>query len=113
MSTQIRIGIAGYGNLGRGVEAALAKNPDAASALWTFVQQHWERMVKVLPMQGMRLFVQGAAYLTLADQFSEIRRFLEERPVEGGRRQLGQSLERLQVLLALRQREGALQSTQV
>ncbi len=28
MSTQIRIGIAGYGNLGRGVEAALAKNPD-------------------------------------------------------------------------------------
>ncbi|MBZ2199675.1 diaminopimelate dehydrogenase [Occultella gossypii] len=28
MSTPIRIGIAGYGNLGRGVEAALAKNPD-------------------------------------------------------------------------------------
>ncbi|TDE95028.1 diaminopimelate dehydrogenase [Occultella glacieicola] len=28
MGTVIRIGIAGYGNLGRGVEAALAKNPD-------------------------------------------------------------------------------------
>lgn len=28
MSKQIRIGIAGYGNLGRGVEAAVAKNPD-------------------------------------------------------------------------------------
>lgn len=28
MSNQIRIGIAGYGNLGRGVEAAIAKNPD-------------------------------------------------------------------------------------
>jgi len=28
MSTQIRIGIAGYGNLGRGVEAAIGKNPD-------------------------------------------------------------------------------------
>ena len=28
MSTPIRIGIAGYGNLGRGVEAALAQNPD-------------------------------------------------------------------------------------
>ena len=28
MSKQIRIGIAGYGNLGRGVEAAIAKNPD-------------------------------------------------------------------------------------
>ena len=28
MTTQIRIGIAGYGNLGRGVEAALAQNPD-------------------------------------------------------------------------------------
>ncbi|WP_154792444.1 diaminopimelate dehydrogenase [Occultella kanbiaonis] len=28
MSAPIRIGIAGYGNLGRGVEAALAKNPD-------------------------------------------------------------------------------------
>ena len=30
MTTQIRIGIAGYGNLGRGVEAALAQNPDMA-----------------------------------------------------------------------------------
>lgn len=28
MNSQIRIGIAGYGNLGRGVEAALTKNPD-------------------------------------------------------------------------------------
>lgn len=28
MSSLIRIGIAGYGNLGRGVEAAIAKNPD-------------------------------------------------------------------------------------
>lgn len=28
MSRKIRIGIAGYGNLGRGVEAAIAKNPD-------------------------------------------------------------------------------------
>jgi len=28
MSTPIRIGIAGYGNLGRGVEAAVGKNPD-------------------------------------------------------------------------------------
>ena len=28
MSSPIRIGIAGYGNLGRGVEAAIAKNPD-------------------------------------------------------------------------------------
>src|SRR5690606_2620011 len=28
MAERIRIGIAGYGNLGRGVEAALARNPD-------------------------------------------------------------------------------------
>lgn len=28
MTSQIRIGIAGYGNLGRGVEAALSQNPD-------------------------------------------------------------------------------------
>ena len=30
MSAPIRIGIAGYGNLGRGVEAAIAKNADMA-----------------------------------------------------------------------------------
>lgn len=30
MNAPIRIGIAGYGNLGRGVEAAIAKNPDMA-----------------------------------------------------------------------------------
>ena len=28
MSAKIRIGIAGYGNLGRGVELALGQNPD-------------------------------------------------------------------------------------
>ncbi|HTU15599.1 MAG TPA: diaminopimelate dehydrogenase [Solirubrobacterales bacterium] len=32
MSERIRIGIAGYGNLGRGTEAALAKNPDMTVA---------------------------------------------------------------------------------
>lgn len=32
MSAQIRIGIAGYGNLGRGVEAAIAKNADMTLA---------------------------------------------------------------------------------
>lgn len=32
MSKQIRIGIAGYGNLGRGVEAAIDKNPDMTLA---------------------------------------------------------------------------------
>ena len=32
MNTQIRIGIAGYGNLGRGVEAAVAVNPDMTLA---------------------------------------------------------------------------------
>lgn len=31
-NTPIRVGIVGYGNLGRGVEAALAKNPDMATA---------------------------------------------------------------------------------
>ena len=28
MSQRIRVAIAGYGNLGRGVEAALTQNPD-------------------------------------------------------------------------------------
>ncbi|WP_251837545.1 diaminopimelate dehydrogenase [Serpens gallinarum] len=32
MGKQIRIGIVGYGNLGRGVEAAIAKNPDMTLA---------------------------------------------------------------------------------
>ncbi len=32
MSDTIRIGIAGYGNLGRGVEASIARNPDMALA---------------------------------------------------------------------------------
>jgi diaminopimelate dehydrogenase len=28
MTSKIRIGIAGYGNLGRGMQAAITKNPD-------------------------------------------------------------------------------------
>ena len=48
MTTQIRIGIAGYGNLGRGVEAALAQNPDM-SLVGVFSRRDPETVVTLDP----------------------------------------------------------------
>ena len=42
----IRIGILGYGNLGRGVECAIRQNPDMElAAVFTF---HWKDKIDVL-----------------------------------------------------------------
>ncbi|ENO86701.1 diaminopimelate dehydrogenase [Thauera linaloolentis] len=48
MSNQIRIGIAGYGNLGRGVEAAIAKNPDMA-LVGVFTRRSPESVTPLFP----------------------------------------------------------------
>lgn len=48
MTTRIRIGIAGYGNLGRGVEAAVAKNPDMA-LVGVFTRRAPEALAPLLP----------------------------------------------------------------
>ena len=57
MSAPIRIGIAGYGNLGRGVEAALAKNPDM-SLTGIFTRRN---PAELTPLSA------GAAVYTMAD----------------------------------------------
>lgn len=48
MTSQIRIGIAGYGNLGRGVESALAQNPDM-TLVGVFTRRAPEDVVTVNP----------------------------------------------------------------
>ena len=58
-----------------------------------------DELVRVLPMQGMRLVLQGVAYQVEAEGVAE---FLKARPVEGGVRLLSQSLEQL----AIRRRLG-------
>ena len=83
---------------------ALSKNPAAVEVLWNWVSEHWEQLCSVLPMQGMRLFLQGVPHLILPGRFAEIRDFLSQRPVEGGRRQLQQGLERLEIGLRLHSR---------
>ncbi|GMU54051.1 MAG: hypothetical protein AMXMBFR33_31970 [Candidatus Xenobia bacterium] len=83
---------------------AACKNPAAADTVWSFVRARWEELIAVLPMQGMRLFLQGVPFLVLPERAEEMKRFLTERPVEGGRRQLTQSLECLDIALRLRAR---------
>lgn len=82
---------------------AMLMQREGRRVAWPFVAAHWDELVQVLPMQGMRLILQGAAYLaeplqpTVAD-------FLVPRPVEGGARLLHQSLEQLVVRQGLQAR---------
>ncbi len=70
MNPQIRIGIAGYGNLGRGVEAALAKNPDM-TLIGVFTRRAPESVrplsaaTPVHPIASLRAFKNGIDVLIL------------------------------------------------
>ena len=57
MSDTIRIGIAGYGNLGRGVEASIARNPDMA-LVGIFTRRAPEQLTALLP--GVPVFSMDA-----------------------------------------------------
>ncbi len=70
MNAKIRIGIAGYGNLGRGVEAAIGQNPDMA-LVGIFTRRDPRALeplgsdVPVLPIDGIDAFAERIDVLVL------------------------------------------------
>lgn len=70
MGTKIRLGIAGYGNLGRGVEAAIAQNPDT-ELVGIFTRRDPESVrplsadVGVHPLDGIDAFADRIDVLVL------------------------------------------------
>lgn len=80
-------------------------NRDAGEIAWFFVSSEWEAITTRLPSNSIARLLEGIRGLSIPGVAAEVMSFFETHEVPQGDKILAQHLERLEVNLALRQRE--------
>jgi puromycin-sensitive aminopeptidase len=80
-------------------------NRDAGEIAWFFVSSEWEAITTRLPSNSIARFLEGIRGLSKLGTADEVMAFFETHEVPQGDKILAQHLERLEVNVALRQRE--------
>jgi len=80
-------------------------NRDAGEIAWFFVSSEWEAITTRLPSNSIARFLEGIRGLSRSGTAAEVMAFFETHEVPQGDKILAQHLERLEVTVALRQRE--------
>ena len=80
-------------------------NRDAGEIAWFFVSSEWEAITTRLPSNSIARFLEGIRGLSKPETAAEVMEFFETHEVPQGDKILAQHLERLEVNVALRQRE--------
>ncbi len=80
-------------------------NRDAGEIAWFFVSSEWEAIITRLPSNSIARFLEGIRGLSKSGTAAEVMVFFETHEVPQGDKILAQHLERLEVNVALRQRE--------
>ncbi len=80
-------------------------NRDAGEIAWFFVSSEWEAITTRLPSNSIARFLEGIRALSKPGTAAEVMAFFETHEVPQGDKILAQHLERLEVNVALRQRE--------
>ena len=80
-------------------------NPDAGEIAWFFVSSEWDAITTRLPSNSIARFLEGIRGLSKPSVAAEVLSFFETHEVPQGDKILAQHLERLEVNVALRQRE--------
>jgi puromycin-sensitive aminopeptidase len=80
-------------------------NRDAGEIAWFFVSSEWEAITTRLPSNSIARFLEGIRGLSRSGTAAEVMVFFETHEVPQGDKILAQHLERLEVNVALRQRE--------
>ena len=80
-------------------------NRDAGEIAWFFVSSEWEAITTRLPSNSIARFLEGIRGLSKPGTATEVLAFFETHEVPQGDKILAQHLERLEVNVALRQRE--------
>ena len=80
-------------------------NRDAGEIAWFFVSSEWEAITTRLPSNSIARFLEGIRGLSKLGTAAEVMAFFETHEVPQGDKILAQHLERLEVNVALRQRE--------
>jgi len=84
----------------------LLANRAGGAAVWEAVKAQWESLAAKLPQNLHERALGGVLALSTPELAADIRRFLEAHPLAGRARTVSQLLERLDVAVALRLREG-------
>jgi puromycin-sensitive aminopeptidase len=82
-------------------------NPNGGSLAWDFVEQHWDDLLERFPENSHARMLETIPSLVSPELAGRVRAFLEAHPLRTGQRTVEQTLERLDVNVALMQREGA------
>ena len=77
-----------------------------AQRAWAFVHEHWDTLNDRFPSNSIVRMLSGIRTLSQPEVAQDIYAFFEEHEVPQGDKQLAQHLERLEVNVALRVRDG-------
>jgi len=75
--------------------------------VWEWVKQHWDELLSRYPDNSHARMLENIAALNVPEQAADVRSFLEAHPVKAGKKTVEQTLERLDVNVAFRERESA------
>ena len=84
----------------------LLANRAGGPAVWEVVKRRWDELVARLPQNLLERALGGVLTLSTPEQAADVRSFLEAHPIASRERTVSQLLERLDVNVSLRRREG-------
>ncbi|HVM08974.1 MAG TPA: M1 family metallopeptidase [Acidimicrobiales bacterium] len=73
--------------------------------VWEWVKQHWDELMGRYPDNSHARMLENVAALHAPETAADVRSFLEAHPIKAGQKTVEQTLERLDVNVAFRQRE--------
>ena len=87
--------------------AGLLYNRWVGPLAWSFLKDHWDRIVERIPQNSVVRMLEGLVGLLSREQAADVRAFFDGHPVRSGEQTLRQIFERLDVNVAFTEREGA------
>jgi puromycin-sensitive aminopeptidase len=91
-------------DIGSLLNRGLVNTPNAAT-MWQYAAEHWDTLVERLPTNAISRMVTGVRTFTDAALAAEVARFLEAHVVPQAAKAFAQHIERMQVTVALAERE--------
>ena len=85
--------------------AVCMRNREQGYLAWQFVKDNWDKINEVFPSNSIVRMLSGITSLSKGDQADDVIAFFEDHEVPQGQLTLQQTLEKLRVNVALRERE--------
>jgi puromycin-sensitive aminopeptidase len=88
------------------VMARLLGHRDTGVGVWELAKQNWDGVLAAMPPQNRRRILDLIMYRSEPEVAADIAAWLEQSPIPGAEKFIAQQMERLQVRVGLRNREG-------